>query len=274
MDRTITTSLASLHVRVRPGDPGQVPLILGHGIFLDGTVWGDVLAALPDGGTVITVDGPGHGGSEPAPRGWTLADHARALVEILDELGIPRAVLAGHSWGGMVALRAALAAPGRVAALALVNTPLTRTEGSARLGFRAQQALLRATGPSAFFARRAAAALHAPESLRRRPELVERMVARMAGRRGADLADVLRAVVLDPPGMVEEVGRVAVPVAVIAGEHDYVFPPATREAVHAAAPGAVLVVTCGGHVSPEEDPAAVAAALADLLACADREGRR
>jgi pimeloyl-ACP methyl ester carboxylesterase len=190
---------------------------------------------------------------------------------VLDAVDAPQAVLAGHSWGGMVSLRAALAAPGRVTAVALVNTPLTRTSGSGRLGFRAQQAVLRATGPSAFFARRVAAALHDRESLRRRPELVERTVARMSGRRGGDLADVLRAVVLDPPGMIEQVGRVAVPVAVVAGEHDYVFPPATREALRAAAPHATVVLARGGHVSPEEDPATVAAALADLLARADRE---
>jgi pimeloyl-ACP methyl ester carboxylesterase len=222
---------------------------------------------------VITVDGPGHGASGPPPRGWTLAQHATALVEVLDALGVPRAVLAGHSWGGMVSLRAALAAPDRVAGVGLVNTPLSRLRGPARLGFRAQRLLLRATGPRPFFGRRAAAALYDAGSLERRPELVGRVVARMAGRDGSVLADALRAVVLDPPDMVDRVARLRVPVAVIGGQHDYALPPALRSTLRATAPEARLGIVRGGHVSPEEDPTGVARALRELLARTDQHHR-
>jgi 3-oxoadipate enol-lactonase len=265
----ITTSIGRLDVRTRTGDPDRTPLVLGHGIFLDRSVWDEVLAALATDRTVITVDGPGHGASDPPPRGWTLAQHATALVEVLDTLGVARAVLAGHSWGGMVSLRAALAAPHQVAGVGLVNTPLTRTRGPARLGFRAQQILLRATGPTPFFARRAAAALHDAESLAHRPELVERTVARMAGRRGSVLADAVRAVVLDPPDMIDELARLTVPVAVIAGRHDYVLPPALRSTLRATAPAAGITLVEGGHISPEEDPVGVAGALHGLLTRTD-----
>ncbi len=189
---------------------------------------------------------------------------------MLDALGVQRAVLAGHSWGGMVFLRAALAAPDRVAGVGLVNTPLSRTGGPARIGFRAQQLLLRATGPSPFFGRRAAAALHDARSLERRPELVGRTVARMAGRRGSVLADALRAVILDPPDMIDQVARLTVPVAVIAGQHDYVLPPAMRSTLRAAAPEAHLTIVRGGHTSPEEDPTGVARALRKLLVRTDQ----
>jgi 3-oxoadipate enol-lactonase len=265
----ITTSIGRLDVRTRPGEPGGTPLVLGHGIFLDSSVWDEVLAQLPADRTVITVDGPGHGASDPPPPGWSLAQHATAIVEVLDALGVPRAVLAGHSWGGMVSLRTALAAPGRVAGVGLVNTPLTRTAGRARLGFRAQQLVLRTTGPSPFFARRAAAALHDARSLERRPELIQRTVARMAGRRGSVLADAVRAVVLDPPDVVDQLARLTVPVAVVAGEHDYVLPPALRSTLRATAPDADLTLVEGGHISPEEDPAGVGRALRALLARAD-----
>jgi 3-oxoadipate enol-lactonase len=266
MTAMITTSIGRLNVRTRRGDPDRTPLVLGHGIFLDSSVWDEVLAGQPTDRTVITIDGPGHGASDPPPRGWTLAQHATALVEVLDTLGVQRVVLAGHSWGGMVSLRAALYAPDRVAGVGLVNTPLMRTGGPARLGFHVQQLLLRTTGPSPFFARRAAAALHDARSLARRPELVQRTVARMSGHRGAALADAVRAVVLDPPDMVDQVGRLTVPTSVIAGKHDYVLPPALRATLHATAPDADITIVSGGHISPEEDPAGVARALRDLLA--------
>jgi pimeloyl-ACP methyl ester carboxylesterase len=109
-----------------------------------------------------------------------------------------------------------------------------------------------------------------PQSLIRRPELIDRTVARMAGLHGADLADTLRAVVLDPPDMIHQIGQLTVPVAVIAGADDYVLPASTRTTIHAVAPHASITIAGGGHISPEEDPSAVAHALGELLSRADQ----
>lgn len=249
-----------LHATRRDGDPAATPLVLGHGIFLDSTIWDAVLPGLGDR-TVVLVDGPGHGGSGPAAPGWSLADHAAALIDVLDAHDLPAAALAGHSWGGMVALRAALAHPDRVTALGLINTPLAATAGLGRLGFRAQAAVLQATGPSAFFARRAAAALYADPD----HAAVQRLAGRIAGRPGAVLADAVRAVILGAEDHTRQVGAVTVPVVVAAGERDYVLTPAVRATLAATAPAADVRVLRGGHVSPEEDPAGVVAALAGLL---------
>lgn len=74
---------------------------------------------------VIYVDRPGLGFSaRPATQGASPADQAAVLRDILDQLGIERAILVGHSWGGTLALTFALDCPERTAGLVLI-APVT-----------------------------------------------------------------------------------------------------------------------------------------------------
>jgi pimeloyl-ACP methyl ester carboxylesterase len=240
---------------------------------MDSSLWDGVLPAFGDR-TVVTVDGPGHGRSDDPPSRWTLDQHTEALREVMDHHGLDRAVLVGHSWGGMVSLRLSLAHPDRVAGLGLVNTPLTRTAGLSRAGFRAQQALLLATGATRFYSRRAAGSMYDTASLRRRPALAAEMAHRLRSRRGRTLSQTLSAVILQPADMLDELRHVTVPTSVVAGATDYVLPPVVQRAVAEALPEAVVTLVAGGHVSPQEDPDATVTALHDLLRRADRTSVR
>jgi pimeloyl-ACP methyl ester carboxylesterase len=75
------------------------------------------------GRRVVSYDARGHGRSTPAgsPEAYTYAELSGDLRGLLDALEIPRAVLVGASMGAHTALALALAAPSRVAALALVT---------------------------------------------------------------------------------------------------------------------------------------------------------
>ncbi|MGH9104019.1 MAG: alpha/beta fold hydrolase, partial [Acidimicrobiales bacterium] len=81
------------------------------------------------GGAVasLAVDLPGFGASPPPPSPWGSDDYAQATLGILrsmvDELGGPIVVL-GHSFGGRVGVRLAVAAPELVSALVLSGVPL------------------------------------------------------------------------------------------------------------------------------------------------------
>jgi 3-oxoadipate enol-lactonase/4-carboxymuconolactone decarboxylase len=262
---TIDTPIARLATVWYPGPADHPPLVLGHGIYLDSTLWDDVVPAVRQDRSVLLIDGPAHGGSDAPDHRWTLTEHTDSIVAVLDHYAIERAVLAGHSWGGMTALRLALRHPDRVTGLGLINTPLTRTRGGTRASFRAQQAMLRLTGSTAFYARQAAAALYDPATLRDRPDLVPAMVAGMTGRRGRDLARTLDAVILDSDDMLHRLEELRMPVAVLAGATDYVLPETTRTAIETALPAATITIARGGHISPHEDPAATAAVLHGLL---------
>jgi pimeloyl-[acyl-carrier protein] methyl ester esterase len=94
-------------------------LVLVHGWGLHGGVWDDFASLLEPVFRVIRVDLPGHGHS-----GWggqaTLDDWAGAVLDVAP----PTAAWLGWSLGGLVASVAALRAPGRVTALAIVaGTP-------------------------------------------------------------------------------------------------------------------------------------------------------
>src|SRR3954471_8210481 len=85
------------------------PLVLLHGQGLSRRSWDPVVDLLTDHFDVIAVDLPGHGQSprQPTGAGNTPADLARAVAELLDQLGVSTAYVAGNSVGGWVALELA-----------------------------------------------------------------------------------------------------------------------------------------------------------------------
>lgn len=87
------------------------PLLLIHGLGGTHLIWTPVLAALASRRDVISVDMPGFGHSPELPERVppTAANLGAAIAELLDELGIERAHLAGNSLGGWVALEMAKA---------------------------------------------------------------------------------------------------------------------------------------------------------------------
>jgi pimeloyl-ACP methyl ester carboxylesterase len=97
------------------------PIVLLHATLHDRHDFDPVLDALARGHRVIAVDWPGHGESEPtAPiTGPLLAD---VLEDVVDGLGLQRAVFIGNSVGGSAAARLAITRPDAVAGLVLVNT--------------------------------------------------------------------------------------------------------------------------------------------------------
>ncbi|MEU0491480.1 alpha/beta fold hydrolase [Nocardiopsis sp. NPDC006139] len=102
--------------------PGPAPLVLLHGSGPDGAAvsWYRLLEPLSADRRVWALDLPGWGGSlEAGPVGGP-----RELAAVVDEamgaLGVERAVVAGVSMGGDIALNLALEHPERVAGLVLV----------------------------------------------------------------------------------------------------------------------------------------------------------
>ncbi|HMO04965.1 MAG TPA: alpha/beta hydrolase [Kiritimatiellia bacterium] len=73
---------------------------------------------------VTAYDLRGHGRSEMPPTGYTTRDLAEDLIALLDERGIEKAHLVGHSIGGSVCVHAAVLHPERVASLTLVECRL------------------------------------------------------------------------------------------------------------------------------------------------------
>ena len=98
-----------------------IPLLCLHGFPQTGHAWRAVGDRLADRFRVLMPDVPGFGGSD-APIIHEASEVVRLLVDYLDALDVPRAVVMGHDWGGAFALRFALDQPARVSHLVLTNT--------------------------------------------------------------------------------------------------------------------------------------------------------
>jgi pimeloyl-ACP methyl ester carboxylesterase len=100
-----------------------VPLIFFHGIGMNRQVYLKLLSRLPQlGFLVVAIDAPGHGQSFAPRRGEHTFAHRIAVTEqILQGLGIERAVLVGHSMGGRTAAELAARHPERALALVLID---------------------------------------------------------------------------------------------------------------------------------------------------------
>jgi pimeloyl-ACP methyl ester carboxylesterase len=97
---------------------GPALLLLHGGPAL--TDYMDMLAPELDGWRAIRYQQRGLPPSaETGP--FTVEQHVADAVAVLDELGVDRAVMLGHSWGGHLALHLAVAHPGRVAGLIIVD---------------------------------------------------------------------------------------------------------------------------------------------------------
>ncbi|NUP83296.1 MAG: alpha/beta fold hydrolase [Nonomuraea sp.] len=103
------------------GPRSGAAVILVHAGVADRRMWEHQFLALSRRHRVIRHDWRGHGES-PDAEGETC--HHEDLLALMDALGVERAALVGCSMGGAYATEAALAAPGRVAALALIGSGL------------------------------------------------------------------------------------------------------------------------------------------------------
>lgn len=113
-----TRRLGSVEYHV--GGQGRTLLLL-HGLAGSTGNWVELVPDLVERYRVISVDLPGHARSAPLPRGATMADFADTAAAVLDAEGVTQAVVAGHSFGGLVAIRLARSRPELVRSVLLVS---------------------------------------------------------------------------------------------------------------------------------------------------------
>ncbi len=158
------------------GESGAPAIVLGHGLLCDGRMWGDIPSRLAQDFRVINVDLRGHRFSRVSRR-YTLEDIADDWLAILDRESIDRAIFAGLSMGGMVALRVALSAGERVCGLVLIATSAQAESPFVRWKFRAMAALVRRVGYVDAFVPTVTTLTFAPHFVRERADLVDRQLA-------------------------------------------------------------------------------------------------
>ena len=125
--RVRTLDVGGTRLAVREwGEPSGRPLVFWHplGTVTSGAWLTELAPVLVAAGFhAVAVDGPGFGGSPPVdPEQMGVDRLATLLWGVADQLGLVRPVVMGHSWGGVVALRAAAERPADVSALVLLDS--------------------------------------------------------------------------------------------------------------------------------------------------------
>ena len=99
----------------------SAPVLALHGLA-SSAHWYDIVAPmLRDRYRIIAPDQRGHGQTTQANDGYGWHSVASDAVGLLDLLGIEKAIVFGHSWGGNVAVGLAAHYPERVAALVMID---------------------------------------------------------------------------------------------------------------------------------------------------------
>lgn len=103
------------------GSPNAHAVVLLHGLAGSTAWWDQVLPALGNQ-YVVRIDLLGHGRSAKPDSGYSMAEQARRVGDVLDQLGVHHAILVGHSTGGYVATSLAEQRRDLVNAIALIST--------------------------------------------------------------------------------------------------------------------------------------------------------
>ena len=279
--RLVQAGALTFHVQeIRPteGDrDGANPLLLVHGTGASSHSFRAMLPLLGGTRRTVTLDLPGHGFTQGArPGDLTLTGMARALADIVSELGLEAWEGVGHSAGAAVLLQMALDQRAAPAAVTGINAALEPIRGNAVLS------------PLAKLLFHNPLTAHAVAFQARYSRLADRLLAGSGsqidavGRRcynelltgSAHVSGALGMMAnwqLEP--LTARFGEIAIPVHLIAAADDPMVPArVSQTAVRRFSDARLTMVAKGGHLWHEVDPAGAAALIAGqtVAACPPR----
>jgi pimeloyl-ACP methyl ester carboxylesterase len=117
-------------------------------MFTDGTLFSPVASRLAAERTLLVIDPPGFGSSDPLTRRSSIRECSTVAIEILEAFGCTGPVdWVGTAWGGHVGMDLAVYFPERVRTLAAIGTPTQPSSSRALLSVL--RTLVRVAGPIA-----------------------------------------------------------------------------------------------------------------------------
>ncbi len=253
------------------GSPDAASLVLIHGTGGAINWWDEVIPELSRKRRVIALDLLGYGGSAKPDSGYSIESQAGLVAQVLNRLGVSRAIAVGHSLGGSVATALAGDSPALVAGVVLIDSSPTRASGGP--GFTANAARVPVIGPLLWRL--------APDTVLRRG--LSRAFAPGAGVPDPFVAD-LRAMTYpayrdsasagdrytDSGSLPTRLQAAGVPLLVIFGAEDRMYPARESLSAYAGVPGVkTALVADAGHSPQVEQPARTAAEILGFAARID-----
>lgn len=227
------------------------PILWIHGFPLASTMYEPQLAIR--GVRHVMPDLPGFGQSRPQGDEVSMDGYARLCIEILDQRGIDRAVIAGFSMGGYIAFGVARLAPQRMRGLILIDTRETADTEEARKGRYESIEKVKKDGIDSIVEAMLPKML-TPDAP---PEMRDRVREIMSSSSPEGVIAALRAMATRPDST-PQLAKIVVPALILVGEEDKITPPTDAERMAAAISGARLVrVEGAAHLANYEKAAEV-----------------
>jgi 3-oxoadipate enol-lactonase len=263
----IPTCIGTLAVRDtwHKSAQGQT-IILWPSILADYRIYRHQIEAWRDTHRLITVDGPGHGESGPAPGPFSMSNCGQALSEILDALAIAEeVVVVGTSWGGLVAGEFALAQPRRTRALVMLNTPVIKAAHGPTLSDRfvvwgarwIHFAKVYRDGIAKSFFRRSTLQLGSLTQ--------QNFHEHLRGVDGRALSQAVQSVLIDREPLVPRLNWIKAQTLFVVGRHDAMYPADTLRVAAQALPHGRFVELDTAHISVVDEPEQVTELINDFL---------
>jgi pimeloyl-ACP methyl ester carboxylesterase len=246
-----------------------LPVVLVHGFTAEGILYAQTLSRLVRMGfKVVAVDVAGHGGTQGLPTGGEkLESYTELLARVLDELGVRRALFAGHSMGGRLVTQLVAEQPDRAIGVVLIDAVVGDCwDRLIRVSRFAPPVLLGVAAALALDTLSTLPLLRNPTQAVKLGRLVAPTLlghVRRPWRLLGPAISMLRS--QDSREMLEKLADERIPVVVIHGDRDIAVP--YRTAVDAARrSGGTLVTIHGGtHSWLLKDPETLPAVIAELL---------
>ncbi len=121
--RMVQTNRLKVHVLIA-GPVEGVPVVFIHGNVSSAIFWEETMLALPDGFRGIALDLRGYGDTEPLPIDATLglSDMVDDVYAVVQAMGLEHFHMVGHSMGGGVVMKYAIAHSTDLLSITLVDT--------------------------------------------------------------------------------------------------------------------------------------------------------
>ena len=224
-------------------------LVLPSSLGTTRELWESQIDAFEQDFRVLRYEHRGHGGSPVPPGPYSMSDLGADAIELLDGLGVDRAVWCGVSLGGMVGMWLAVHAPERLSGLVLACTSAHVASPDV---YRQRAALVRERGIEAVAAA-IVARWFTVTTFHERPELPERFRAIVIAQPVEGYAGCCEA--LAGWDFREELRSISVPTLVVAGSEDEATPAPETDLIAERIPGARRVVLDGAaHLANVERP--------------------
>jgi 3-oxoadipate enol-lactonase len=246
----------SVEVQHRLEGPEDAPVLcFSNSLGTTTEMWDEQAAALSDRFRILRYDNRGHGATLASPSPYSIAALGGDVIALLDRLGLERVSFCGLSIGGTIGLWLGAHAPERLESLAVCCTgavlPPTEmwVERAATVRAEGVTAVVDATIERWF----------TPEFVAAHPETVERVRRSFLTTDPEGYAGCCEA--LAEFDMRDELGAVAAPTLVIAGDDDPVGTPERVGELEQGIPGARLVSLPARHLAAVEQPGPFTEAL-------------